>query len=82
MVIRSAANASYITKRLPSLFTSRIVPCWVYLLKNYPEYLETLPYLSEYKDTARQPYQVKRDQKMLAHQDLLYNLFIKPGVAA
>lgn len=54
----------------------RVVPCWVFLLKEYPEYLEKLPHLSEYKNTTRQPYQVDRDQKTLASQDLLYNLFI------
>lgn len=52
------------------------MPCWVFLLKEYPEYLETLPFLSEYKNTTRHPYQVERDQKTLASQDLLYNLFI------
>ncbi|XP_055690788.1 troponin C-akin-1 protein [Lutzomyia longipalpis] len=55
-----------------------IVPCYVFLLKNYPEYLDQLPYLSEYLNTARHPYEARseRDEKIVAKNDLLYNLFI------
>uniref|UniRef100_A0A1L8E5V9 Gamma-glutamylcyclotransferase family protein n=1 Tax=Nyssomyia neivai TaxID=330878 RepID=A0A1L8E5V9_9DIPT len=55
-----------------------IVPCHVFLLKNYPEYLDQLPYLSEYLNTARHPYEARsdRDEKIVAKNDLLYNLFI------
>ncbi|XP_059620038.1 troponin C-akin-1 protein [Phlebotomus argentipes] len=54
-----------------------IVPCWVFLLKDYPEYLDQLPYLSEYKNTARHPYGARSErEEKVAKNDLLYNLFI------
>lgn len=34
-----------------------VVPCWVYLLKDFPDTLLSLPHLSEYKNSDEKPYQ-------------------------
>jgi gamma-glutamylaminecyclotransferase len=52
------------------------VPCWVYLLKTFPEKLLSLPLLTEYKDTPEKAYQerCKREKDILAKDDMDYNL--------
>lgn len=48
------------------------VPCWVYILKTYPDKLLSLPFLTEYKDTPEKPYQERsqRVSNILAKDDL------------
>lgn len=33
------------------------ISCWVYILKNYPEKLLSLPFITSYKDTEEKRYQ-------------------------
>lgn len=55
---------------------TKIVQCWVYLLKNFPEKLLSLPLLTEYKDTPEKAYQerCKREKDIIAKDDMEYNL--------
>ena len=52
------------------------VQCWVYLLKNFPEKLLSLPLLTEYKDTPEKAYQerCKREKDIIAKDDMEYNV--------
>jgi len=51
------------------------IPCWIYILKNFPEKLLNLPHLSEYKNTEEKPYQERsqRVSNILAKDDLEYD---------
>lgn len=48
--------------------------CWVYVLKNFPEKLLSLPFISDYKDSPEKPYQERcqRVSNILAKDDLEY----------
>lgn len=50
--------------------------CWVYLLKNFPEKLLSLPLLSDYRDTPEKRYQARsqRVSNILAKDDLEYQI--------
>lgn len=50
------------------------VPCFIYLLKKYPDSLLKLPMLSEYRNTEELPYleRSKRVENILAKDDLNY----------
>lgn len=50
--------------------------CWVYLLKNFPEKLLSLPLLTDYRDTAEKRYQARsqRVTNILAKDDLEYKI--------
>lgn len=52
------------------------VQCWVYLLRNFPEKMLSLPLLTEYKDTPEKAYQerCKREKDIIAKDDMEYNL--------
>lgn len=55
---------------------SEIHQCWVYLLKNFPEKLLSLPLLEDYRDTPEKRYQARsqRVSNILAKDDLEYKI--------
>lgn len=50
--------------------------CWVYLLKNFPEKLLSLPFLTDYRDNEEKRYQARsqRVSNILARDDLEYEI--------
>lgn len=52
------------------------IPCYIYLLKKYPESLLKKPMLSEYRNTPELPYldRSKRVDNILAKDDLNYKI--------